>query len=404
MVGETLTMLDMDARLLFFFTIISISSFIASYLILKMIIGSNKNFLSLLYVKAEKSPTHASLLGGLPLSLLSFISVAISLVFFSSKFSPNEIFILKTSLTPIFIVTFYGYMDDRYEIRARHKLLLQIISITSFVVPICLNLYQSHLVVTIGLVTFGLAYINGSNLIDGLDTIFAKLGTAMALVFLLLSIELSSLPSIILSLVTISSTLAFYLYNKEPAKIYAGEIGGSLLGILMFIQANFLVEKYNFSSQLSDPQEIIAKIIIASIYPLSELGITFFRRIYFKQSPFRGDHLHLHHIVKTKFKMTASKTANAIALIYIATVFVGFALIQKTSPFLALTLTVLIMCSIYSFICYPYWKKTYSQNNSSEIFLNINQNHVYVIDGKEIESLYFQYYIRDKEEKKKLSA
>lgn len=372
---------------------IFISCVYISYLVLRTISNSDKSFLSILHVKAEKSQTNALLLGGLALSLSFFSTVGFILYFYPQNLSKIEYIILKASLFPVALVTFYGLLDDKFEIRARHKLFLQIISIVSFVVPVSTVLYQNNpFIIAVSLI-FGLAYINGSNLIDGLDTIFAKVGIVTSLGFLFLSIKSQSFTGIGFSMLTIGSLISFYYYNKEPARIYAGEIGGSLLGMIFFIQANMLLGCQLPSISVDQNSSMLFQILIVSIYPLSELGITFSRRIFYKQSPFRGDHLHIHHILKARFNLNASQTANIVSTVAGVTILMGLLISHNFLDHSAFAVTFFTHALTYCLICFRHWKKTYSRKDSNEIFLSFDKKIICVIDGRAIDLLYGQYQL-----------
>ena len=384
-------MLNLFSQHLYFLSSIFLLSALSSFFVLLLIDKSTPNFFSFLYIKAKKSHTHASLLGGLSLSISALFAISCLLFYGKGHLTIEEMFVLKCSLFPILTTTLYGYLDDKYEIRARHKLFLQILAVTSFVTPLASILYQGHWGAIAISVVFGLAYINGSNLIDGLDTLFVKIGSITAIGFFFLAWQMDSLPAATLSILTCGSLGAFYFFNKEPAKIYAGEIGGSILGVLLFIQGNFLFAKLGSTSQ-QNALDLFFKILIISIYPLSELGITFSRRIFFKKSPFRGDHLHIHHIIKSKFILSPSKTSNVIASILIITIFAGSIIMSALPPVWAFACSVICLSWIYSSTCYKHWKKSYSENNKKEIFLSLSEKMIYVIDGKEIDSLYSKYH------------
>lgn len=375
---------------LFFITI----GIVTSYLSIKAIEKSNRSFLPFLFVKAEKSPTNANLLGGLSLSLSIILGILLSLNLFNNLFDVKEIFIFKASLLPILIVSMYGYMDDKYEIRARHKLLLQVLAVVSFLVPVSLEFHSHSPWFPILSFVFGLAYINGCNLIDGLDTLFVKIGSISTLGFLVLGIVFSSYATITISLLVLGSLYSFYRFNREPAKVYAGEIGGSLLGLLLFIQAHLILNQ-DFSYN-SHSLETVLKILTVSLYPLAELGITFYRRLAFKQSPFRGDNLHLHHVIKTRFKLSASQTSSFIAGLFIASIFTGHLLSLKFSVVSSFFMTLSAFCSVYLYVCFSYWKKSYSMCVSNDIFNTIANKPIHIINGKLIDQLYFEYHSQNK--------
>ncbi|MDO9181396.1 MAG: hypothetical protein Q7U04_03265, partial [Bacteriovorax sp.] len=279
------------------------------------------------------------------------------------------------------------------------------ISITLFLVPLNTIIFPNNPIGYIGLFIFALAYINGCNLIDGLDTIFVKIGSATSLAFLAISYHYQSLPSMMFSTLIIASLVSFYYYNKEPAKIYAGEIGGSLLGMLLFIQANFLIEKFNsINHQDNLPTKLIATILIVSIYPLAELGITFTRRIIFKKSPFRGDQLHLHHIIKAKYNLKASQIANLLTIIYLSTELISYIVSTIATQSIALYSSVATISTTYSIICFKYWKKSNSKTHLNDIFMNLNEKPIYIVDGKDIDSLYLKQQVASIKAKTNIAA
>lgn len=362
-----------------------------SHLIMRLITKSHKNFLPFIFVKAEKSPTNANLLGGLGLTVSILAALGSFIFFFPSFFSRFELFAFKSAIIPVLTVSLYGYMDDKYEIRARHKLIMQVLAAASFVGPIAIYFHPHSPVFALVSFIFGMAYINGCNLIDGLDTLFAKLGTIASVGYLFLGLTNNSFGTVTLSLTVIGSLAAFYRFNREPAKIYAGEIGGSLLGILFYVQGHMLFNSATHETYSFRSLEVFFTILMVSMFPLAELGVTFCRRLFFKRSPFRGDHLHLHHIIKAKFRFNATKTSNVIAMISLGTTICALSLRPFMGPIPSFSVALGIFCSTYLAICFSYWRTSYSSKISNEIFMSLEEKPIHVIDGKYIDSLYLEY-------------
>lgn len=138
--------------------------------------------------------------------------------------------------------------------------------------------------------------INAFNLIDGIDGLASTIAFislfAYGIIFFLDQSYYYSAMSFALS----GSVLAFLLFNKSPAFIYMGDAGSLFIGLalsiftLVFIGKPNKVEIFSVSSKL-----IIAFSIIG--LPILDLIRLFFVRIYRKKNPFKGDKMHIHHLL-----------------------------------------------------------------------------------------------------------
>ncbi len=371
------------------YTFLIIISSTLSFLVLKLIEKSNKNFLPILFLKASKSSSNANLLGGLSFSVSAFVASLSALFFFRTLFTRSEFHIFKYCLLPFLLVTAYGYIDDRMEIRARHKLVLQFVTVLGVLLPVTMRFYPGHpLFFGVGMF-FGLAYMNGCNLIDGADTLFAKVGMSSSVGFFIMGYFSHSIPVMSLSLIAISSLSIFYFFNKEPAKIYTGEIGVGLMGLFFLAQGIFLFQKLNPFS--IESLHVLSKILIVSFLPVAELAISFLRRVWAGKSPFRGDQLHLHHILKNKFKLSPTQISNFMALFNISLVSFGLVLSTVTNPIIALALTTVVFCSVQYIVCGKNWKTAKGKMEFNSLFMSLREKPIHVINGKIIENAFHQY-------------
>ncbi len=343
---------------------------------LSLILQSNFTFLKWLHVPAGKSATNAKLLGGVALSIpLLVSSIGLKLMI---NLDSAESHILNLMILPLVLVTVYGYIDDKYEVRARIKLAMQFISVVGFCYfskDIINPSYPYFAFIMSSII--GLALLNGTNLLDGLDTLAVKMGIVTSLAFMILSIVAKSLTGTIISGVTISSLLAFYYFNREPAKIYLGEIGGSLLGLTFFFQANICYSKLHLTYGHFETQFLI---FIAAILPLSELGISFIRRIWTKKSPFRGDRLHLHYIMKNKLQISATKTSNIIGQNSLILVMCGLILALNLRPSIAFSFAFISLATFYIKTCGNYWSSAKDISKRKGLFNHIRHEAIHVIN------------------------
>lgn len=363
-------------------------SFAIAALCLVLIHKSSRSFLSYLFVESPKSPTGARLLGGLAISM--GIIASSSIIFFLNKnFLPGkESSLILPFIVSAAIITAAGYVDDKFEIRARYKLLLQLISVSFLTFQSAQFLGNKHVMAAYIIVTLvGFLLVNGSNLLDGLDTLAIKLSLVTSGAFIYLGFYSGSSFTILLSMATFGGLGAFYFYNRAPAKIYLGEIGGSLIGLIFTAQTILCYQNLR-TMQVS--LSAMSLILIAISLPICELGVSFLRRIYFNKSPFKGDKLHLHYVIKTKSRLSANSVTNVMALGNLSILISGFFLAHVTSPVIAIVIVNALYCAIYVGYCKSEWIKGQDSKSISDIFEGLQNKSVYLIDSSDLDRVSFK--------------
>ena len=360
-------------------------SLVTSFVFLYIVKRSSDNFFSFLNVYSPKSPTQAKLLGGMGISAGIITSMFSLLTREHMMIRFEESFIYAMIFSTISI-TIYGYVDDKYETRARHKIIFQLISL-SFLTFYAADLLASpnHKVAAIIVATvLGFLLINGANLLDGLDTLSIKLGTITSLGFIYLGYHTESLLCIQLSVATIAALSAFYYFNRAPAKIYMGEIGSCLLGLVYTAQI-VLCYSHLRTEQLG--LDAISTVLIVVSLPICELGVSFLRRIYFGKTPFSGDKLHFHYILKSKAHLSVSATTTLMALGSIAIIAIGYLVMAYVTPFMGLVTTNLLFCGVYVGFCYKDWVKNQSALHKVSIMAHLKAESVYLITTSDLEKV-----------------
>ena len=142
------------------------------------------------------------------------------------------------------------------------------------------------------------ATLNSWNFIDGLNGLASGLSIIVLSIILIFckDINLNNIDNFII--INIFAILGFYLFNIFTGKIFLGDIGSYYLGILIA----WLGVKTYFNSDIS-----AWIIFVLILYPATELIFSFFRRIFYKKSPFEPDNLHLHSLL---FNFLQSKILN----------------------------------------------------------------------------------------------
>lgn len=228
------------------------------------------------------------LMGGLAI----FASFVVSTVVFCDFDIKIAGFLLGATLI---VVT--GIIDDKYEMNAVVKLLLQIasalIALLSGIEIEQINLFGNVIefgkfsgVVTVFWIV---ALTNAINLIDGLDGLSCGV-SAISSLTLLVSLIYSDTAFYVIVMIAIlaGSCLGFLPFNFNPAKIFMGDTGALFLGYSMSVLSIFGYFKFNALVSFWVPFLIFA-------LPLVDTAFAFIRRILTGKSPFTADRGHLHH-------------------------------------------------------------------------------------------------------------
>ena len=155
-------------------------------------------------------------------------------------------------------------------------------------------------------VLFVMTVINAVNFIDGLDGLATGVVAICATAFFAFSYILAVVngfsragaPSLITAVV-IGMCLGFLPHNFHPARIFMGDSGAMLLGLLLAASAITLtgqidVNAISSSSSRSAYLPLLLPFTILAI-PLLDLIMAIVRRLRAGRSPFASDRQHLHH-------------------------------------------------------------------------------------------------------------
>jgi UDP-GlcNAc:undecaprenyl-phosphate/decaprenyl-phosphate GlcNAc-1-phosphate transferase len=206
------------------------------------------------------------------------------------------------------VIFFLGLKDDILDISAINKFIgqalaafliiykgnIQIQSMHGFLgieeLPPMFSLLFTYLTVIV--------IINSFNLIDGVDGLASSLALMAALIFGIYFSMVKMVPYAILSFALAGSLIAFLIFNFQPAKIFMGDTGSLLLGLMHAI----LVIKFINVAQKPDtpfPIEASSAAIGFSILmiPLLDTLRVFAIRITHRRSPFSPDRNHIHHLL-----------------------------------------------------------------------------------------------------------
>jgi len=216
-----------------------------------------------------------------------FLSIALTL-----PISSYFIFGLSTKILGIILLclllVLLAVIDDKKNIDPKTRFLAHIlISIALILFGYKISLFPSIVLnyLTTGLLIVGA--INSINLLDGVDGLAIGVSGISCLAFACLAILQNSPIVLLLSLVLFGSLLGLLPYNFHPAKIFLGDGGSTLTGLLLAILIISLVSKSG--SMLY----FLACVTIIGV-PILDTGFAIVRRITNNKSIFKGDREHFY--------------------------------------------------------------------------------------------------------------
>jgi len=168
--------------------------------------------------------------------------------------------------------------------------------------------------------------INSFNLIDGVDGLAGTLGlmssALFGIYFIYAGVEASYY---VMAFSLCGSLLAFLIFNFQPAKIFMGDTGSLLIGVvnavlvLKFIDPGNGIESMN--PIISSPAIGFTILMI----PLLDTLRVFAIRIFKRRSPFSPDRNHIHHLLldrglshRTITLLLVAVNASMVAFVYMA--------------------------------------------------------------------------------------
>ncbi len=254
----------------------------------------------------DERKTHTypiSSLGGV--GIVSGLSISLLLVS-DFKLGDSE---FQYYLASFFIIFILGIIDDIFVLKAWKKVLGQLLVASLLTAKARLLITDLQGLGGFSEINPGLAYvltfftillvINSFNLIDGIDGLAASLGLISSFAFGLFFYINEDEPYAILGFAMTGSLLAFLMFNFPPAKIFMGDSGSMLIGLvnailmIKFIETGSAAKSFHVSSSLAVGFGIL-------LIPLLDVLRVFIIRLTKGVSPFAPDRNHVHHLLLNK--------------------------------------------------------------------------------------------------------
>lgn len=267
------------------------------------------------------------LLGGL--AILAAVLVA-SLLFVDPGVADDEK--IRGILAGAIIVTLVGALDDRFDLPAPVKFVGQIIAAT---IPVAAGVEVTNITLPfIGAVDLGSAgapltvigivfVINVVNFSDGVDGLAAGVCAISAVAFSIIAFDLGRGSAAVLAAIVAGAAAGFLVFNFHPAKVFMGDAGSNLLGLLLACVA---VEG-----------AVKTQVVLALVFPLLVLAVPFLdttfvvlKRLKYGRPVYVADQSHFHHRMN-RIGFSQRKT---VLYLYAWTLLVaGFAVALRFVPY-----------------------------------------------------------------------
>jgi UDP-GlcNAc:undecaprenyl-phosphate/decaprenyl-phosphate GlcNAc-1-phosphate transferase len=209
-------------------------------------------------------------------------------------------------LTACIILFAMGLKDDLSGVNSNTKFIIQIIVCAILVLLGNIRLTSLNGVfginelpylpsVCLSMLTI-LLVVNAFNLIDGIDGLAAVTGVVANSAFGLLFIYIKQYELAAVSLAMAGAILGFLRFNIMPARIFMGDTGSLLIGLISAVMAlKFMEVNMHTTGKLPEMYDAPALTIAILIGPIFDTIRVFVIRIVNGGSPFNADRNHIHH-------------------------------------------------------------------------------------------------------------
>ncbi len=335
---------------------------------------------------------------------LGGVAIFAGVIFSIILWTPFNVFgDLQYILCAFLVIFLVGARDDIVPIAPTQKLIAQIFAT-------CILVFKSNVVITSMYGLFGigdlnifvsyaltiftiLVIINAFNLIDGINGLSGSIGTLIAITFGTWFILIDRLELAVIAFTLAGSTIAFLKYNVTPAKIFMGDTGSLLLGIVCAILAIKFLEWNKNIITLAEYshlrpfhiKSVPAVAIGIMILPLFDTLRVFTMRAMRGRSPMSPDRNHIHHLL-IDFGFSHMKATGILVLVN--TLFIVMALnLQQIGSFSLIMLILVIATSLTGVLFFSVRQKRLAKAAAQKTAVQTNGSLVLNPSTKQSEAL-----------------
>ena len=284
----------------------------------------------------DEAGIRASHKGSVPIfgGIAIFTGIIFSLLFWA------EIENIQFILVSILIVFVVGVIDDLLVLSPFKKIVGQVIATLILIFasddPIIIDSMHGVLGISKALspwvsIPFTIFVVivitNGYNLIDGVDGLAGGIGVISSFSFGVIALLMGQGDMAILAFTLMGSLLAFLKYNLYPAKIFMGDTGSLVVGLILSILAINIIRHGLVTETIKLPNKgpLLAIVILA--IPLFDSLRVFVARIIKGRHPLSPGRGHIHHAL-LNLGFSHKKTSFILYFFAISIVFFSYFILE----------------------------------------------------------------------------
>ncbi len=230
------------------------------------------------------------------------------------------------------LITLVGALDDRFDMPPLVKFAGQIVAAT---IPVLAGVTVGNITLPFlgaldlgdagGPITvIGLVFVmNVVNFSDGIDGLAAGVCAISSIAFAIIAFDLQRGTAGTLAAITAGAAAGFLIHNFPPAKVFMGDTGAMLLGLLL--------------GCIAVEGAVKTQAVLALVFPLIVLAVPFLdtafvvlKRLKYRRPVYEADQSHFHH----RLSRIGFSQRRAVLYLYAWTVAVaGFAVALRFVPY-----------------------------------------------------------------------
>jgi UDP-GlcNAc:undecaprenyl-phosphate GlcNAc-1-phosphate transferase len=262
-----------------------------------------------------------------PIPLVGGVGMALAMVMLAPWWMTNsarQVWLLGL----LVMAAIAGVLDDRYHLRARTKLVPQILMALAVVFGANLSFENLGELVGDTPVMLGagatlftvfaiVGTINTTNMADGLDGLAGGYVAIALLAFLIVAALAGESAKVPFIATLLGATVGFLAFNmrapwRSRAAAFMGDSGSMMLGLaLAWLGLRFSI----------GPNPVMPPVLGALIFalPLFDIMATLLRRLLGGKNPFRGDRRHIHYLLRD----TGWTTKQVVSRLHLASLLIA---------------------------------------------------------------------------------